>query len=235
MRAAVSVALAFLLSGISQVIKDLGDRPMDRRGWALQPTLGKAILVAATWWATSSLDLIHATGQKARSVAFGILGVIEQMIVLTGLIWICISAATHIFDSAILQVVSTMVFIAVSVLFVLPLANVIVIPLITLIVGWPLELLFPLKGRNDGRAADCCPNCKHYRRSRDFGDFMGGLCQSKTMPGSDRLPCSIALETSSAWERYYSAEPSSRPWFPNDCPFFERRATKRFSRWPPRG
>jgi hypothetical protein len=230
MRIAISAGLAFLLLGIEQVIQDLGTSPIDRPLWVMQPTLGMAIFVAATWWTRSSLTLIHSNGQKARGIAFGIFGVIGQMSILTGFIWLCISIATHIFDSIILQVVSTAVFIAIGALLVLPLVNLIMIPL-SLIVAFPLDWLFPLKGRNDGRVAECCPNCKHYRKSKDFADFIGGSWQSKTMPRSDKLPCNIALETSDVWERYYSCEPSSRTLFPNDCPFFERRATRRFSRW----
>lgn len=223
MRIAISVMLAFVLSGIAEVVQDLRSRPIDRPMWVTQPTLGKAILIAVTWFTTPFLKVYYSTGQKARAVAFGTLAAIGQMSILTGLIWLCISAATHVFDSAILQVVSTTVFIVVGFLFVLSLANLILLPLMTLIVGWPLDLLFPLKGRNDGRAIEWCPNCKHHRKSRDFGDFMGGLCQSKIMPRSDKLPCSIALETSSVWEQYYSSEPGSRT------------LLRRFCRWRPRG
>jgi hypothetical protein len=234
MRIAVSVVLAFLLSGISQVIKDLGMGPIDRPLWAMRPTVGKATIVAATWWTSPFLELILSTGQKARAFAFGLLGVILQMSVLTGFIWLCISVATHILNSTILQVVSTAVFIVVGALFVFPLVNLIMMPL-TLIVAWPLDLLFPLKERDDAQAIEWCPNCKHERKSKDFADPVRGSWHSETMPRSDELPCNIALETSDVWERYYSSVLCSRTLFPNDCPFFERRATRHFSRWRPRG
>jgi hypothetical protein len=220
----ISIALAFLLCGIAEAIQGLTHFPVrDRPGWAQHPTLAKAAFGAATWFVSPFLEIYYSTGQKARAVAFGALGATTQMGILTGLSWLCISAATHIFDNTILQVASTAVFLVVGV-FVMPWVNLILVPLVTLILGWPLGLLFPLKGTGDARAVRCCLNCKYYRRSRDFGDILGGLWQSETMPRSDKLPCRIALETSEVWLRYYSCEPHSRPSFPVDCPFFEGRA-----------
>lgn len=44
-----SAILAYLISGISQVTKDLGGHTIDRPMWAMRPTLGKAIFVALIW------------------------------------------------------------------------------------------------------------------------------------------------------------------------------------------
>jgi len=146
-RIAISAVLAFLVLGISQVTVDLGTRAIDRPMWvSMHPTLGTAVLVAMMWFIRPFQRILGATGQKARAVAFGAFGVIGQMSILTGFIWLCIGIATHTFHSVILQVVSTAVFIAIGALFVLPLANLIMIPL-SLIVAFPLDWLFPLKAQ----------------------------------------------------------------------------------------
>jgi hypothetical protein len=115
------------------------------------------------------------------------------------------------------------VLIVIGALFVLPLIRLIMVPL-TLIVAWPLDLLFPLKESKDAQTTKWCRNCKHHRKSKEYEDIMKGLWRSKTMPRSDKLPCNIALETSDVWERYYSSELSSRTLFPKDCTFFEKLA-----------
>lgn len=105
-----------------------------------------AALVVATWFIRPFQKILCVTGRKARAVAFGVVSVVEQMALITGFIWLCISLATHLFHGAILQVAGAILFIAVGTLFVLPLASLIGIPL-TLILAWPLDLLFPLRPR----------------------------------------------------------------------------------------
>lgn len=149
MRGIISAALAFFVLGVSQVIQDLRTNIVDRPMWvSMRPTLGTAVLVAMMWFTRPFQRILGATGQKARAVAFGAFGVIGQMSILTGFIWLCIGIATHTFHSVILQVVSTAMFVAIGALFVLPLANLIMIPL-TLIVGFPLDWLFPLRAQTE--------------------------------------------------------------------------------------
>ena len=58
----ISAILAYFLSGIYQVTKDVGGRVIDRPMWAMRPTLGKAILVALTWPTRPIIEGRYSTG-----------------------------------------------------------------------------------------------------------------------------------------------------------------------------
>ena len=49
MKIIVCAILAYLLTGVSQVIEDLSGRTIDRPMWAMGPTLWEAIFVVLTW------------------------------------------------------------------------------------------------------------------------------------------------------------------------------------------
>lgn len=144
MEIVVSAILAYLLSGISQVTKDLAGRVIDRPMWAMRPTLGKAILVALTWPTRQIIGGHYSTGQLGRAIVFGVLGVITQMAVLTAFIWGAYALASLVFDNFAFQLILAAVIALIGSLFVLPLASLLMMP-ITLILAWPLDLLFPLK------------------------------------------------------------------------------------------
>lgn len=222
MELAISVCLAFLISGISQVSKDLGGRAIERRIWALQPTLGKALLVGATWFTRPFLEQA-GHGQVVRTAVFGVMSVVLQMAVLTVFIYGCILIAEYFFDSAVAKVVAAAVLMAVGALFVLPVVSLIMIP-VTLLIAWPLDLLLPLKDKTAvANDVAWCRNCKHYRKAKEYEDIMTGLWRSESVPRSDKLPCAIPLEAADTWKRYYSFKPSQRALFPKDCSLFERR------------
>jgi len=219
-----SVFLAYILSGISQVSNDLGVRAPDKPMWAMRPTFGRALLVGATWSTRPFLENINSKGQVARGIAFGLLSISLQMVVLTFFIWGCITAAPYFFDSTISRGVTTAILMFIGALIVLPLISVLMIPL-TLIVAWPLDLLFPLKEASDVQAINWCRTCKHHRKVQEYEDISNkGLWRSETMPSSDKLPCNIALETGNVWKQYFSSMPVSRALFPKHCPVFEKRA-----------
>ena len=218
-----SAVIAYILSGISQVTKDLGSRAIDRPFWAMRLTPGKTILIALTWVTRPFIENFYSSGQVARAIAFGLLSVIVQMVVLTAFIWGCIAASALLFDSTIFQVITTAILIVVGALFVLPLANLVMMPL-TLLVAWPLDLLFPAKNNQNAQDIKWCRNCKHYRKSKEYEDALSGLWHSQEMPRSDKLPCKIVLETSAVWERYYESDPRSRTLFPKECPSLEKQA-----------
>lgn len=142
----ISMTVAFVLSGISQVTKDLGGRTIDRPMWTTRPTLGKAALVAATWFTRPIIENIYSTGQKARGIAFGTLAVLVQFALITGLIWCCIAASTSIFDNLFLQIITTSILVIVAALFVMPLVTIVMMP-VMLILALPLELFFPLRSK----------------------------------------------------------------------------------------
>lgn len=191
--------------------------------WTWRPTLGKILIVGASWFTRPFLENIHRSGQVARGIAFGLLGVSLQMVVLTFLIWGCIFVANYFFDSTLLRVATTAILTIIGVFIVLPLINVLLIPL-TLLISWPLDLLFPLKETTEAQNIQWCRTCKHYRKSKEYEDTFKGLWRSESMPRSDKLPCNISLETANVWQLYFSLEPDSRALFPKDCSFYEKKA-----------
>jgi len=222
MELVLSVLLAYIVYGISQVTDDLLGRAIDRPMWAMRPTLGKALFVAATWFTRPFLESCP-TNPVVRGIAASLLSVTLPMVVLTGFIWCCIAAANYVFDSTFLRVAATAVLMLILAPFVLPLITILMLPL-TLLILWPLDLLFPLRENIDTQTLTWCRTCKHHRKSKEYEDIFSGLWRSKSMPRSDKLPCNIALETSDVWKRYFSSEPKSRSLFPKDCPSYGKRA-----------
>ena len=222
MEIVICAILAYLLSGVSQVLKDLGGRVIDRPMWATNPTLGKALMVALTWPSRPVLAS-YLFGQFARAVAFGVLGVLIQMTALSAFIWASYAVAGLVFESFFFKLAFAAVIAFFGSLFVLPLVTLIMMP-VTLLLAWPLDLLFPQASKTPAKEIRWCRTCKHYRKVPEYEDTMKGLWHEKSMPRSDKLPCKIALETSNLWEAYYETDPKSRSLFPKDCQLFERQA-----------
>ena len=222
MEIAICALLAYLLSGISLVIKDLGGKVIDRPMWAMNPTLGKTIMVALTWPSRPILAS-YSSGQLARAIAFGVLGILIQMTVLTACIWASYAVAGLVLESLIFKLALAAIIAFIGSLFVLPLVTLIMIP-VTLLLAWPLDLLFPQASSSPAKDIRWCRTCRHHRKVPEYENTMTGLWRKESMPRSDKLPCKIVLETSQAWEAYYETEPKSRALFPGDCPFFERQA-----------
>jgi hypothetical protein len=224
MKLTISIILAYVLSGVSQVMKDIGGRSLERPLWTTKPTFGKAILVATTWFTLPFIENVHPHGQVARGIAFGSLGVVVQMCFLTGFIWCCITISMYLFGSPVLQVISSAILIIIGALIVIPLLSLLMVPVIA-VVALPLDLFFPIKReKSDYQEIKWCKSCKHHRKSKEYEHIMRGLWRSTAFPRSDKLPCSITLETSGVWKSYFDSEPKSRSLFPKECPFFERRA-----------
>lgn len=222
MKLSISVALAYLLSGISQVIQDLSADFVRRPRWAERPTIGNAIFAGVTWFARPFLKYM-SDGQVARGVAFGLLTVVWQMGLLAGFISYCIRVSAYIFNSTIPQLATSAILIIVGGRLILPWLDLLFIPVL-LVVRWPLDLLFPLKQEIDVGQIEWCGNCKHHRRSKEFEDHVKGLWRADSIPPRDKLPCNIILETTGVWERHFELQPNSRTLFPKNCPFFEKRA-----------
>jgi len=223
MEIAISIVLAFVISGISQISKDLGGRPMDRPFWTHQPTLGKMFFAGITWFLRPVLENSHRKGQFARSAAFGLLGAAVQMATLAIFIFGCISLAQHFFDSKLVVFATSAVLMLVGSFIVLPIIGFLMVP-ITLLLSIPLDLLFPLKDKSDPEKIAWCRTCVHHRKSKEFEDTFKGLWRSEAMPRSDKLPCNIPLETAATWQQYFATPHSERTLFPKDCPSYESRA-----------
>jgi len=223
MEIVICALLAYLLSGFAQVIKDLGVRAMDRPVWAMNPTLGKAIMVALTWPSRPMILLAQSSpAEIAQWVAFRLLGFLIQMTVLTVFIWGAYAIAGLVFESFFLKFVLAAVIAFIGLFLVLPLISLIMVP-VTLLLALPLTFLFPKSGKAPAVDIRWCRTCKHHRKIPEYEDTMKGLWQEESIPRSDKLPCKIVLETSQIWEAYYETEPRSRALFPRDCLFFEKQ------------
>jgi hypothetical protein len=218
----ISIALAYLLAGVSQVMEDLRATAFDKPHWARRPTFSKAMLFGATWIVRPFLNA-RRSNQLVRAVAFAFLSVALRFVVLTGLVWCCIIASAYLFDNVALQAVAVVVLLIIGTRVVMPWLNLLLTPL-TLIVALPLDFLFPLKDKDDVQQIRWCKNCAHLRKLEQYEDIIHGLWRSESRPQNGDLPCSILPETSEVWERYFLSKPESRTLYPKDCPFFEWRA-----------
>jgi hypothetical protein len=225
MRLAISIILAYLVTGAAQVIKDITSSPMDRPAWARRPTFGVAMLLMLTWCIrTFAENTTHTRGHvDARGIAFGFATIIVQVGLLAAFIWCCIAFATYLFGNAVLQIIVSAVFIVVGSLIAIPLLNLLAVP-VAIIVALPLEVAFPLKKEKSASQEEkWCKTCKHYRKSREYENIMRGLWRSAVLPQSDKLPCSIVSGTSGVWKRHFESEQKTRSLFPKGCSFFERK------------
>lgn len=139
----ISLVLAYVMLGVSQVTEDLSTDPISKSMWALRPTFGKMVLVAATWFTRPFIEAMH-TEQVARGVAFAVLKVIVPFAMLVAFTWICIIASEYWFDNLALRILTVAVLLIVGGRFVLPWVNLLMMPL-SLIIALPIDWLFPLK------------------------------------------------------------------------------------------
>lgn len=144
MRLVVSAAIAYLVFGISQVMSDLGGRSTVHGTWVHHPTLGRAVLIGAMWFTRPIYEASCSTPQRARGIAFGIARDLSQMIVMTGVVWLCITGATHLTSNPVLQAIGTATLVAVIGLFLMPLVEIVIV-VVMMVLAWPLDLFFPLK------------------------------------------------------------------------------------------
>lgn len=218
----ISLMLAFVLSGISQVMKDLGESAINRPGWAIRPTIGGAFMIAVSWFTRPFIDAYYSNGQLARGIAYGLLGVVTQLAVLTAFFWGAITISGSYIDLTIWHVVAVGFILVFGAPIILPIASIIIIP-ITLIIALPLDLLFPLKSSKEAKKIKWCKNCLHYKKSNKYEDTISGLWHSEEMPSNEIIPCKIVMEAIDDWAEYYDMEPSERSLYPKDCEHFERK------------
>lgn len=147
MKLIVCAILAYFVSGVVQVWKDLSAESNFKPMWAYQPTVGKCLKAMMMWFLPPFINNGYIVNQKEKAVAHGFLNFIVQMSVLTGLIWYCTSASGHIFNSNILRIITAGVFIIIGTPFVLMLGKfIMIIPMLVASVFIDLVLL-PLLGK----------------------------------------------------------------------------------------
>lgn len=212
---------AYVLCGISRVLKDLSINGITRPLWALEPTLGRAVLVVIGWPVRPIAEAYASSRQIARSVVFGLLSIVTQMIVLTGYIWLSHEIAKLAFDNFILEIILTVVIAVFGAFIAIPIGTAVLTPIIFL-VSIPLNFLFPLKNTIRVDEMQWCRTCKHHKYVEKYEDPTQGLWLAETMPLTDSLPCKIVHDTSHVWVVHYKTECESRTLFPENCHQYER-------------
>jgi len=192
---------------------------MHKPGWALRPSLSGALFVAVTWAARPVMDSYYSTGQKARAVAFGILGVLIQLSVLTAFFVAAISLSVSWFNNGWLRSVVVAALVIFGAPIILPIASIVMMP-ITLVLSFPLNLLFPLKQSAEAKSVQWCKNCAHYKKSKAYEDALQGSWGADEMPRSDVLPCKIVPEAMGTWVKHYGTERGKRTLYPKNCTEF---------------
>lgn len=144
MKIFISALVAYLFSGISSVLKDLSASRVDRPMWARNPNLRKIFLFTLIWPLGPIFESQHYTGQTGRPIAFGTLRVVLQVTVLTALIYGSHELASYIFQNLFFQLITTAAIAFICLFFLSPIIGLLMIP-ITLLISWPLDLLFPLE------------------------------------------------------------------------------------------
>lgn len=147
----VSIGIAYALNACAFVIQDLACAPYNKPAWAFRPTVGVIVLMAITWPARFTLNYMAMPDCTVpRAVAFGVMAFLIQMSAVTLFIAGCLVAVGHVVEDWRLQLIIAAASALVTSLVALPLLNVAMMP-VTLLLSWPLDLLFPLKphSRND--------------------------------------------------------------------------------------
>jgi hypothetical protein len=132
----ISLILAYLMAGVSQVTEDLAADP-------LRPTVSKMFYIGATWFARPFIDAAWSN-QVPRRIAFAFVEVTLPFAIITGLVWCWITAAVYLFNNVALQMIVVTILLIIGTRFVLPSLGILLSPL-ALIISLLIDLLFPLK------------------------------------------------------------------------------------------
>lgn len=131
----VSVVAAYLMSGLTQIQKDLNLPAAQRRGWAAHPSLENAALAGATWFVRPYVDVRRATGRPRRALFAAIIGVGLQLALFTAFIWGCIVVAGHVFESAAGLALSSTALVLIGTPIVSVLISIVLLPVMSLLGG----------------------------------------------------------------------------------------------------
>ena len=208
----LSLAISYLLAGVSEVSGHLTARAMDKPAWARRPTIAIVVLEIVIW----PLGSLANAGFGSRAKAFGLLGIVGRLAVLTFAVWLALTTSAALTHTLALRIVVGAVLLVLAIFVLLPLLNLLMVP-VTLLLAFPLDLLFPLKDREAAKHIPWCRNCASYRRVKGYES---AVCQAPTLPDPDLLPCSRFADTAQVWGAYYDLERGKRTLFPKDCPTF---------------
>lgn len=211
------ITISYFCAGLFSVIADLNQGPMDAKAWTRQPTFSKILFFSSIWFVVPILETWPGQFNRARTIAFGLLGSVTKLASFTFYTWITWTLSCYITSNTIFQILLCLVIFSIVCLFIAPLM---VIPLsfITLILAIPLEWLFPLKDQSSN--IKWCRNCKFYQKSSKYEESMKGLWWSTTIPDTTLLPCRVVINTSEVWQAFFKSPLSERALFPKSCPFY---------------
>jgi len=144
----ISIVCAYLVTGWMSVSQQMSQPPMDRPMWATNPSAKTFLTMVAMWPASQVIYNIQSTGQVGRSIAYGILSAAIQLGWLSAYIWFVYTLLGSYIDSFILHIAATTIVSIVGGFIVSPIATILSLP-ITLIFGFFIDLVFPLKSNHD--------------------------------------------------------------------------------------
>ena len=95
-----SIAVAYLLSAIIQIRKELTADPITKKPWARHPTFAAILIYGAFWFVLPVVNplyvAIHLKRSIPKTLAISVLPLLIRMAVLTGMAW-CIITLVHRF------------------------------------------------------------------------------------------------------------------------------------------
>jgi len=92
----ISAAIAYGLSGLLQLRKDLSLPAEQRPVWAVHPALETAVLAGATWFVRIFVDVRRRMGPGRQAVIVTAIALAVHMAIFTAFVWGCIAAAGYL-------------------------------------------------------------------------------------------------------------------------------------------
>ena len=114
----ISLILAYLMAGVSQVTEDLAADPV-RRPWTLRPMIGQMIYTGATWVARPFNEAAYST-LVANRVPFAFVQAALPLAITAGFVWCCITVSVYLLDNLALQMAAVTALLIIGTRFVLP-------------------------------------------------------------------------------------------------------------------
>lgn len=109
----ISLVVAYLLAGVSQVTEDLAADPVHKPFWATRPTVAKALLHGLTWPARTLAET------TARDTAFATVNLIVTFLMTVGCVWLTLLVSEYFFQSMLARVISVAIILPLSSRFIL--------------------------------------------------------------------------------------------------------------------
>ena len=110
----ISAAIAYGLSGLLQLRKDLSLPAEQRPVWAVHPALETAVLAGATWFVRIFVDVRRRMGPGRQAVIVTAIALAVHMAIFTAFVRGCIAGARHLADAPLAGVALAALFILIG-------------------------------------------------------------------------------------------------------------------------